>query len=197
MVWFVAGIILALFVSAIFRNIQPSKDQIIIQYKSSAEFKNYLESVISERIANERTQALIKETDQIIKKVSESNNKTTFDFTEVQFYDDSTSSFSQEEIIKFKENKIPSEWLKPVKNPLITNRFTGKKIVITGDFSFSRIDLAKLLWESGADLDTAINSKTDYAIKGDNAGWRKCEQIEELGVTCISEDEILKDFPDL
>lgn len=185
---------------------RPSKE-IIDEFKISAEFSRMMDEYADYKISDAKRTGILDSA--VVTKESfvninttdvniiERTNRPDFDFTDVQFYDDSAGAFSKEEIIKFKDNKIPSEWLRPLKEPSFTNRFTGKKVVITGVFSFDRIALAELLWKSGADLDTAINAKTDYVIKGENAGWRKCEQIEELGISCISEEEVLEDFPEL
>lgn len=203
----VIGVIIGVLINNSSRVPSRPSQVIIDEFKRSAEFSRMMDEYADYKISDAKRTGILdsavvtKESFVNINtsgvKITEKTNRPEFDFTGVQFYDDSVGAFSREEITKFKDNKIPSEWLRPLKEPISTNKFTGKKVVITGVFSFDRIALVELLWKSGADLDTAINAKTDYVIKGENAGWRKCEQIEELGIACISEDEVLEDFPEL
>lgn len=60
--------------------------------------------------------------------------------------------------------------------------FYNKKVVITGSLDAypERNELARMLKEAGADVNTAISSKTDYVIKGKDAGPSKMKKIEEL-----------------
>lgn len=203
----VIGVIIGVLINNSSRAPSRTSQEIIDEFKRSAEFSRMMDEYADYKISDAKRTGVLDSA--VVTKqsfvnintlgvnITEKTNRPELDYTGVQFYDDSAGNVSREEIAKFKENKIPSEWLRPLKEPTSINRFTGKKVVITGVFSFDRIALAELLWKSGADLDTAINAKTDFVIKGDNAGWRKCEQIEELGVACISEEEILEDFPEL
>lgn len=74
--------------------------------------------------------------------------------------------------------------------------FYGKKVVITGEFEkFSiRNEMAKLLYDCGADINGAISKRTDFVIVGTNAGPKKLEQIEKLGTNVVTEDEFYKIF---
>ena len=193
----VIGVILGVLISNNSRVPSRPSKEIIDEFKKSAEFSRMMDEYADHKNSTViRTEPFVDINHSTGLNV-EKTDRPKLDFTDVQFFDDSVGNFSQNDIAKFKSNKIPSEWLRPLKDPVFTNRFTGKKVVITGDFTFDRIALSELLWKSGADLDTSINARTNFVIKGENAGWRKCEQIEELGITCISEDEVLIDFPDL
>lgn len=74
--------------------------------------------------------------------------------------------------------------------------FYKKRIVITGDFEkFNmRNDMAKLLYDVGADINTSISKKTDFVIIGKNAGPKKLEKISELNIKTISEEDFYSIF---
>lgn len=105
------------------------------------------------------------------------------------YYDNAT-------ILNLRQRKIESKFLRPKKDAEDVNMFFRKKVVITGEFEnfYDRNELAELLYESGADVDTAITERTHYVIVGKDAGWRKLERIEDFGIMTFSEEEILKIF---
>ena len=74
--------------------------------------------------------------------------------------------------------------------------FYQKKVVITGSFERFpfREDMAKLLHNVGADVNSGISRKTDYVIVGENAGPKKLEKIAELGIETIDEKRFLEIF---
>lgn len=83
----------------------------------------------------------------------------------------------------FEEKKIPTQFLKPKENILNAhNYFARKKIVITGDLDNfpERKDLAEILWNMGADIDTAISERINIVIVGESAGWEKLNSVEEI-----------------
>ena len=114
------------------------------------------------------------------------------DFSEVQFYSD--DEITQDKIKSFKDRKIDSKYLRPKKDAEDINMFFKKKVVISGEFNRfpDRNELAEILYESGADLDTSITEKVHYLIAGNDAGWKKIELAEEYGITIFSEEEIIK-----
>lgn len=99
-----------------------------------------------------------------------------------------------ETILEYRQKKIESKYLRPKKDAEDENMFYKRKVVITGDFVFfiDRNDLALLLYNSGADIDTGITEKIHYIIVGKNPGWRKIEKAEEFGIMTFNEDEIRK-----
>src|SRR5690554_4009156 len=100
---------------------------------------------------------------------------------------------------ELKTNKISRKYLYPQKDLADTsNYFYGKKVVITGRFdNFPyRNEMAMMLWEIGADVDTAVSDRTDILIIGNNAGWSKQEKVLEMQTECIDEDIFLRYFPD-
>ncbi|MDA0677704.1 MAG: NAD-dependent DNA ligase LigA, partial [Bacteroidetes bacterium] len=73
-----------------------------------------------------------------------------------------------------------------------TSEFNGKKVVISGVFSrFSREELKELLENNGAILQGSISSKTDFVVAGENMGPVKLAKATELGVSILSEAELL------
>lgn len=104
---------------------------------------------------------------------------------------------SHDEYDELKTNKISRKYLFPKKNvedP--SNYFYRKKVVITGTFvNFPyRNEIAMMLWEVGADVDTAVSERTDILIIGDNAGWSKQEKVLEMQTECIDEDIFIRYF---
>ena len=72
-----------------------------------------------------------------------------------------------------------------------TDKLSGKSFVISGVFEMSRNDLKKLVEDNGGKNSSSISSKTDYLIRGDKMGPSKLEKAEKLGITMISEQELL------
>ena len=60
------------------------------------------------------------------------------------------------------------------------NPFYNRKVVITGEFSMERKDLAVKLKHMGADIDTGISKKTHFVLVGQNPGPSKMEKLEKL-----------------
>ena len=103
-----------------------------------------------------------------------------------------------EELITMKSVKKISAELKQMKTDVedTSHFFYQKKVVITGSFEKFpfREDMAKLLHNVGADVNSGISRKTDYVIVGENAGPKKLEKIAELGIETIDEKRFLEIF---
>lgn len=65
-------------------------------------------------------------------------------------------------------------------NAAPSNPFYDKKVVITGLFPIDRNELASILKEKGADINTSISRKTNIVLIGEEPGPRKIEKIIEL-----------------
>lgn len=99
----------------------------------------------------------------------------------------------------FEYKKIDSAYLFPkitIDKP--TNFFARKKVVFTGDLdNFSeRNDIAKLLYNFGADIDSTIGPYTNIIVIGQNPGFSKEVDIEILqrennGLIVLTEKELL------
>lgn len=75
--------------------------------------------------------------------------------------------------------------------------FTDKKIAITGVFKKfnSRNEVARLLWDQGAVIDTTFNSNTDYLIVGTyGLDAVKVKSAFYLNIKVLTEDELLRYF---
>ncbi len=69
----------------------------------------------------------------------------------------------------------------------------GKGIVFTGKMKHgSREEMQAEARKLGAKVQSAVSSKTDYLVCGENAGAKKIEKANRSGVRIISEDEYLK-----
>ncbi|MPT31179.1 MAG: hypothetical protein E2600_05845 [Chryseobacterium sp.] len=101
----------------------------------------------------------------------------------------------------FASKKIDSKLIYPTEKPKYENHFFySKKVVITGEFSAfpkQRNKLAQILFDCGADINTAISKNTDLVLVGTGAGPKKIEKINVLGIAVMNEVELLeliKDF---
>jgi len=77
------------------------------------------------------------------------------------------------------------------------NPFYDRKVVITGTFSIDRRELAKILKQMGADLNTSISKYTNFVVIGDEPGPAKIEKIDKLihdgyGIRKIYADDLDK-----
>ncbi len=73
-----------------------------------------------------------------------------------------------------------------------TNKLKGKTIVISGVFNtVSRNELKKIIEDNGGKISSAISSKTNFLVAGDNMGPSKRDKALKLNVLVISEMEFL------
>lgn len=73
-----------------------------------------------------------------------------------------------------------------------TELLKGKTFVISGVFEkMGRDELKKRIEDNGGKVASAISSKTDYLVAGENMGPSKKTKAESLGVAMISEDDFL------
>lgn len=107
----------------------------------------------------------------------------------------------QQTIASYKRKKIDHDILQQDLTHADQNHpFYDKKVVITGSFDTypKRNELARMLKDSGADVNTSISSKTDYVIMGKDAGPSKMKKIDELkqnGYTIeVIDEEKLKEM---
>lgn len=77
----------------------------------------------------------------------------------------------------------------------VTNKLAGNTYVISGVFhEISRKDLKELIEKNGGKVSSSISSKTSYLVAGDKMGPSKLAKAEKLGITLLSESEILKEI---
>ena len=97
------------------------------------------------------------------------------------------------ELLDFKKRSINVEFFNKLEIPDNGSIFWNKNIVITGKFySYpNRNDLAKIIQENGAKIQSAISSRTDLVILGFDAGPSKIKQIETLNIKVINEENLI------
>jgi DNA polymerase III subunit epsilon len=87
--------------------------------------------------------------------------------------------------------KISSQLLKPdftVSN--CNNPFFKKKVVITGVFSnISRNEIAEILKNKGADIDSSVTIRTSFIISGKEPGPSKIQKAQQLNIPILTEKE--------
>lgn len=97
------------------------------------------------------------------------------------------------------ENEI-DPLFQSLKKEVIYNQhfFRHKKVVITGELRYfkTRNELAKLLWENGAIIQTAFNSSVDILIVGKSTiDSSKLKNAYFLNKKVITEEELLHYLP--
>ena len=73
----------------------------------------------------------------------------------------------------------------------VENIFTGKSVVITGTLSKPRNVFKDYLKKCQAKIGSAVSSKTDYLLCGEDAG-SKLKKAKELNIKILTEEEFLK-----
>lgn len=102
----------------------------------------------------------------------------------------------KEKVVPKRKNTISGALLeKDLSEADPRNPFYDRKIVITGDFSIERKELAVMLKKMGADIDTSITKKTHFVLAGQNPGPSKMEKLEKLihdgfNIRVLSEDDL-------
>ncbi|MFN9068801.1 MAG: BRCT domain-containing protein, partial [Bdellovibrionales bacterium] len=68
---------------------------------------------------------------------------------------------------------------------------SGKSFLVTGTLPVKREEAQALIEKNGGKLLSAVSSKLNYLVVGDDPG-SKVQKAESLGVTMISWDDLLK-----
>lgn len=107
-----------------------------------------------------------------------------------------TQNLNKNDLIKLQARKIDGKFKAKKEVEDNSHIFFNKRVVITGEFpSFNnRNELAEMLQNVGADVNSTISSKTDYVIVGQKAGPKKLELIEKYQIKTINEHEFIKLF---
>lgn len=72
----------------------------------------------------------------------------------------------------------------------LSDKLTGKSIVVSGVFSVPRDEIKTLIEKHGGKSVSAVSSKTSYLLAGANPGPDKMAKAQKLGVTVIGEKEL-------
>ena len=82
--------------------------------------------------------------------------------------------------MQIKEKKLNSEIL------------FGKQFVISGTFvNHSRDELKEIIESNGGKMQSGVSAKTNYLVVGENMGPSKLEKAQKLGISIISESELI------
>ena len=71
----------------------------------------------------------------------------------------------------------------------MSDKLTGKTIVISGNFSVSRDDMKALITSHGGKNSGSVSGKTSYLLAGEKPGPEKIKKAESLGVEIINEQK--------
>jgi DNA ligase (NAD+) len=83
--------------------------------------------------------------------------------------------------VNFESNKVVTD-----------NRFAGMTFVLTGTLTtMTRTEATDLIKRHGGKASGSVSKKTTYVVAGEAAG-SKLTKANELGVTVISEEDLLK-----
>lgn len=74
----------------------------------------------------------------------------------------------------------------------LSEKLSGKTIVISGNFSVSRDDMKALIVAHGGKSSGSVSGKTTYLLAGEKPGPEKIKKAESLGVTIIDEEKFRK-----
>lgn len=82
--------------------------------------------------------------------------------------------------------------MKPLEVKAKEGMFLGKTFVLTGTLpTMSRKEASALIEQNGGKTSSSVSKKTDYVLAGEDAG-SKLIKAQSLGITIISEDELLE-----
>lgn len=82
--------------------------------------------------------------------------------------------------------------MKPLEKKEKAGSFIGKTFVLTGTLpTMSRKEASLLIEQNGGKTSSSVSKKTDYVLAGEDAG-SKLTKAQSLGVTIISESDLLK-----
>lgn len=100
---------------------------------------------------------------------------------------------------KQKEDGLSDLDIKDFAEETPANPFFDKKVLITGEFDFSRSSLKKQLEKMGAKVMSSVSKKLHYVIVGREPGLSKIEELSKLDhngfkIRQLSEEEVLQIF---
>lgn len=72
-----------------------------------------------------------------------------------------------------------------------SSKLEGLKFVITGKFKSDFLEIADLIVDNGGLLLTTVNENVSYLVVGENPMAKRIEKAQAIGVSIITEDELI------
>ena len=99
---------------------------------------------------------------------------------------------NQELIERLKNAGLQLVETQPAASSQVNQKLAGKTFVVTGTLpNLSRDEAKELIQKFAGKVSNSISKNTDYLVVGENAG-SKLAKAEKLGITQLSEEELLK-----
>lgn len=76
----------------------------------------------------------------------------------------------------------------------VSDRLSGKTIVISGNFSISRDAMKELIATNGGRNSTSVSGSTSFLLAGSKPGPEKLKKCESLGIPVISEEQFMAEY---
>jgi DNA ligase (NAD+) len=96
------------------------------------------------------------------------------------------------ELVEKLKNKGVQMEVNETSASLVSNKLDSKSFVVSGVFNrYSRDQIKKMIEENGGRNVSAISSKTDYLLAGENMGPEKRRKANQLNIPIISEQDFL------
>lgn len=113
-----------------------------------------------------------------------------------------TDFSSEKDTLSFVTNKILDNFSYTEKCYFGNNIFGGAKVIISGNTNFDRDRAYDIIEYLGGFRAKTVVKSLDIAILGEDAGWRKIEQIEELrangkDIIVLNEEEFCEKLKDI
>lgn len=96
-------------------------------------------------------------------------------------------------IEKLKQVGVQTEDTQPALEPVTDGPLSGKTLVITGTLgNMTREQAAERIQQAGGKVGSGVTKKTDYLVVGDEPGGSKYTKAQQLGISILSEDQLVE-----
>ena len=76
----------------------------------------------------------------------------------------------------------------------VSDKLSGKTIVISGNFSISRDAMKELIAANGGRNSTSVSGSTSFLLAGSKPGPEKLKKCESLGIPVMSEEQFMTEY---
>lgn len=76
----------------------------------------------------------------------------------------------------------------------VSDKLSGKTIVISGNFSISRDAMKELIAANGGRNSTSVSGSTSFLLAGSKPGPEKLKKCESLGIPVMSEEQFMAEY---